>query len=100
MRQWSGIVDIVRDSSPILGPCPIDNLYLNTGFGTGGFKAIPAGGFTMAHTLATGQPHELIKSFGLDLFTNGKLLAESRAPVITPLGHTNDENRLPILRAP
>src|SRR3546814_4361826 len=34
MRQWAGIVDIVRDSSPILGPCPIDNLYLNTGFGT------------------------------------------------------------------
>src|SRR3546814_1712764 len=55
MRQWAGIVDIVRDSSPILGPCPIDNLYLNTGFGTGGFKAIPAGGFTMAHTLATGD---------------------------------------------
>src|SRR3546814_1930868 len=77
MRQWSGIVDIVRDSSPILGPCPIDNLYLNTGFGTGGFKAIPAGGFTMAHTLATGEPHALIKSFGLARFTSGKLLDEA-----------------------
>ncbi len=79
MRQWAGIVDIVKDSSPILGPCPVDNLYLNTGFGTGGFKAIPAGGYTMAHTLATGEPHELIKPFGLDRFTTGALIDEAGA---------------------
>jgi sarcosine oxidase, subunit beta len=79
MRQWAGIVDIVKDSSPILGPCPIDNLYLNTGFGTGGFKAIPAGGFTMAQTLVTGQTHELIKPFGLDRFTTGALIDEAGA---------------------
>jgi sarcosine oxidase subunit beta len=79
MRQWAGIVDIVKDSSPILGPTPIDNLYLNCGFGTGGFKAIPAGGFTMAHTLATGMVHPLITGFGLDRFTSGALIDEAGA---------------------
>lgn len=79
MRQWAGIVDVVRDSSPILGPCPVGDLFLNTGFGTGGFKAIPAGGFTMAHTLATGEPHALIKPFGLDRFTSGSLIDEAGA---------------------
>ncbi|HEY1075554.1 MAG TPA: sarcosine oxidase subunit beta family protein [Fontimonas sp.] len=79
MRQWAGIVDIVKDSSPILGPTPVDNLFLNCGFGTGGFKAIPAGGFTMAHTLATGTPHPLIESFGLERFTTGAMVDEAGA---------------------
>ena len=79
MRQWAGIVDVVRDSSPILGPSPIENLFLNCGFGTGGFKAIPAGGWTMAHTLATGETHELIRPFGLDRFTTGALIDEAAA---------------------
>jgi sarcosine oxidase subunit beta len=79
MRQWAGIVDVVKDSSPILGPSPIDGLYLNCGFGTGGFKAIPAGGFTMAHTLATGKPHPLIAPFGLERFTTGALIDEAGA---------------------
>ncbi len=79
MRQWAGIVDIVKDSSPILGPSPVDNLYLNCGFGTGGFKAIPAGGYTMAHTLATGQRHPLIEPFGLERFTTGAMIDEAGA---------------------
>lgn len=79
MRQWAGIVDIVRDSSPILGPSPVDNLYLNCGFGTGGFKAIPAGGLTMASTLATGKRHPLIEPFGLERFTTGALIDEAGA---------------------
>ncbi len=79
MRQWAGIVDIVKDSSPILGPSPVDNLYLNCGFGTGGFKAIPAGGYTMAHTLATGTPHPLIEAFGLERFTTGAMVDEAGA---------------------
>jgi len=79
MRQWAGVVDIVKDSSPILGESPVRNLYFNCGFGTGGFKAIPAGGFTMAHTLATGQPHELIRPFSLERFASGRLIDESGA---------------------
>ncbi len=54
MRQWAGIVDVVPDSSPIIGPSPVPGIVLNCGWGTGGFKAIPAGGTLLAHLLATG----------------------------------------------
>jgi sarcosine oxidase, subunit beta len=79
MRQWAGIVDVVRDSTPIMGASPLQGLYLNAGWGTGGFKAIPAGGYTMAHTLAHGKPHPLIERFGLERFTSGALIDEAAA---------------------
>ena len=56
MRQWGGIVDVVPDSSPIIGPAPTQGIFLNCGWGTGGFKAIPAGGTLLAHLMATGAP--------------------------------------------
>lgn len=77
LRQWAGIVDIVHDSSPILGPSPVDNLYLDCGWGTGGFKAIPAGGYCLAHLLATGASHELAADFGLERFASGALVDEA-----------------------
>ena len=43
LRHWGGIVDVTPDSSPIIGPSGVDGIYLNCGWGTGGFKAIPAG---------------------------------------------------------
>jgi sarcosine oxidase subunit beta len=79
MRQWAGIVDITPDTSPIMGRTPFANLYLNCGWGTGGYKAIPAGGDTMAYTVATGEPHPLIRSFGLERFATGALLDEGAA---------------------
>lgn len=79
LRQWAGIVDIVHDSSPIIGPTPIDELYINCGWGTGGFKAIPVGGWTFAHVLATGKTHELAEPFQLDRFTSGRLIDEAGA---------------------
>lgn len=77
LRQWAGIVDVVQDSSPIIGPTPIDNLYINCGWGTGGFKAIPVGGWTFAHLLATGRSHELAQPFQLDRFRTGRLIDEA-----------------------
>ncbi|HEX7114226.1 MAG TPA: sarcosine oxidase subunit beta family protein [Steroidobacter sp.] len=79
MRQWAGIVDITPDTTPIMGPTPIEGLYINCGWGTGGYKAIPAGGDTMAYTVATGQPHPLIRDFGLDRFVRGALIDEGAA---------------------
>jgi sarcosine oxidase subunit beta len=79
LRQWAGIVDIVHDSSPIIGPTPIGNLFINCGWGTGGFKAIPVGGWTFAHVLATGQNHELAAPFQLDRFNTGRLIDEAGA---------------------
>lgn len=79
MRQWAGRVDITPDTSPLMGLTPVDGLFINCGWGTGGFKAIPAGGDTMAHTIATGKPHPLIEPFGLDRFTTGALIDEGAA---------------------
>jgi sarcosine oxidase subunit beta len=79
MRHWAGIVDIAPDSSPILGPTPVPNLYINCGWGTGGFKAIPSGGLMLAHSLATGQTHRLAESFGLSRFRSNRLIDEGAA---------------------
>jgi sarcosine oxidase subunit beta len=77
LRQWAGIVDIVHDSSPIIGPTPIGGLYINCGWGTGGFKAIPVGGWTFAHLLATGKNHDLAEPFQMDRFITGRLIDEA-----------------------
>jgi sarcosine oxidase subunit beta len=79
MRQWAGIVDVVHDSSPIIGPTPLPNLYINCGWGTGGFKAIPVGGWTLAHVLATGRNHPLAEPFQLERFITGRLIDEAAA---------------------
>jgi sarcosine oxidase subunit beta len=77
MRQWGGIVDVVPDSSPIIGPAPTKGIFLNCGWGTGGFKAIPAGGTLLAHLLATGAHHELSRPFDLSRFAAGRLIDEA-----------------------
>ncbi|MFB9793727.1 sarcosine oxidase subunit beta family protein [Shinella granuli] len=77
MRQWAGIVDVTPDSSPILGESPLPGLFLNCGWGTGGFKAIPAGGTLLAHLLATGTHHDISRPFDLDRFARGRLIDEA-----------------------
>jgi sarcosine oxidase subunit beta len=79
LRQWAGIVDVVQDSSPIIGATPVPGLYINCGWGTGGFKAIPVGGWTLAHVLATGYNHELAEPFQLQRFHTGRLIDEAAA---------------------
>jgi sarcosine oxidase, subunit beta len=77
LRQWAGTVDVVPDSSPIIGPSPLPGLYLDCGWGTGGFKAIPAGGWLFAHLMATGSHHEISRPFDLDRFRTGRLIDEA-----------------------
>ncbi|GIU98251.1 MAG: sarcosine oxidase subunit beta [Actinomycetota bacterium] len=82
LRTWAGIVDVCPDASPIIGPTPIDGLFLNCGWGTGGFKATPGSGWVFAETLATGRPHPLAAAFGLDRFTSGALIDEHGAAAV------------------
>jgi len=79
MRQWAGIVDLTPDTSPIMGKTPRKGLYISGGWGTGGYKAIPAGGETMAYTIANDDPHPLIAGFGLERFAKGTLIDEGGA---------------------
>jgi sarcosine oxidase, subunit beta len=79
LRQWGGIVDTCPDASPIVGKTPVENLFLNCGWGTGGFKATPGSGFVYAHTIATGGPHPLAAPFSLERFSTGYLIDEHGA---------------------
>jgi sarcosine oxidase subunit beta len=79
LRTWAGIVDVCPDASPIVGLTPVEGLYLNCGWGTGGFKATPGSGNLFAWTIANGAPHELNAPFSLDRFVTGALIDEHGA---------------------
>jgi sarcosine oxidase subunit beta len=82
LRTWAGIVDVCPDASPIVGLSPVEGLFLNCGWGTGGFKATPASGWTFAWTLVHGEPHELNAPFSLDRFVTGALIDEHGAAAV------------------
>jgi len=82
LRTWAGIVDVSPDASPILGLTPIENLFINCGWGTGGFKATPGAGSVYAHTIAYGEPHPLAGPFTLERFTTGALIDEHGAAAV------------------
>ena len=76
VRQWSGIVDMTMDGSPIICKSPIDGLYIDGGWCYGGFKATLASGWCFAYTMAKDEPHELNSRFTLDRFRRGYQLDE------------------------
>ena len=79
LRQWGGIVDMTGDRSPILSTTPVDGIFVNCGWGTGGFKAIPGSGWAMAELVARGRPGPLAAGFGLNRFREGRFVDESVA---------------------
>ena len=82
LRQWGGIVDVSPDACPIIGKTPVQGLYFNCGWGTGGFKATPGSGWAFAHTIARDESHELNAPFGLERFTTGALIDEHGAAAV------------------
>jgi len=82
LRLWGGIVDVCPDACPILSKTPVDGLYFNCGWGTGGFKATPGSGWVFAHTIAHDEPHALNAPFGLERFTTGALIDEHGAAAV------------------
>jgi sarcosine oxidase subunit beta len=79
LRTWGGIVDVCPDASPILSRTPIENLYLNCGWGTGGFKATPGSGWVFADLIARGEPGPLARPYALERFATGALIDEHGA---------------------
>ena len=76
LRTWAGLCDISADFSPIMGETGVDGFLITTGWGTWGFKAIPAGGEALAERIATGRTPDLIAPFGLDRFRRDARLAD------------------------
>ncbi|ETW14398.1 sarcosine oxidase subunit beta [Roseivivax marinus] len=79
LRQWGGIVDMTGDRSPIISKTPLENCFINCGWGTGGFKAIPGSGWATAEMVANGTPGPLAEAFGLERFREGRFIDESVA---------------------
>src|SRR3546814_3625162 len=71
LRKWGGVVDVTPDRSPILGKTPVPGLYVNCGWGTGGFKATPGSAHVFAHTIARDEPHPINAPYTLERFTTG-----------------------------
>ncbi|MFI5392285.1 MAG: sarcosine oxidase subunit beta family protein [Myxococcota bacterium] len=82
LRTWGGIVDVCPDASPIIGPTPIPGLFLNCGWGTGGFKATPGSGWVYAETVANGEASDLARPYALERFTTGALIDEHGAAAV------------------
>jgi len=82
MRQWAGTVDISADTTPILAKTPVKGLYVNCGWGTGGFKATPGSGHVFAHTIARDDPHKINAGFTLERFRTGRLIDEAAAAAV------------------
>ena len=78
LRWWGGIVDMTGDRSPIISKTPLENCFINCGWGTGGFKAIPGSGWGMAELLAKGAS-SLTNEFSITRFKEGKFIDESVA---------------------
>ncbi len=82
LRSWGGIVDVTPDRSPILAKTPVKGLYVNCGWGTGGFKATPGSANVFAHTIARDEPHPINAPFTLERFRTGRLIDEAAAAAV------------------
>jgi len=82
LRNWGGIVDVTPDRSPIVGRTPVPGLYVNCGWGTGGFKAMPGSGHVFAWTIARDEPHPINAPFSLERFHDGATIDEAAAAAV------------------
>ena len=82
LRSWGGIVDVTPDRSPIIAKTPVKGLYVNCGWGTGGFKATPGSGHVFAHTIARDEPHPINAGYALERFRTGRLIDEAAAAAV------------------
>jgi sarcosine oxidase subunit beta len=82
MRNWGGIVDVTPDRSPIIAKTPVPGLYVNCGWGTGGFKATPGSAHVFAWTIARDEPHPINAPFTIERFRDGYLIDEAAAAAV------------------
>lgn len=82
LRMWGGIVDMTGDRSPIISKTDVEGLFVNCGWGTGGFKAIPGSGWSFADTIANNRPDKIAEPFGLNRFLEGRSIDESVAAAV------------------
>lgn len=82
LRSWGGIVDVTPDRSPIIAKTPVKGLYVNCGWGTGGFKATPGAAHLLAHTIANDAPHAINAPYTIERFRDGYMIDEAAAAAV------------------
>jgi sarcosine oxidase subunit beta len=82
LRSWGGIVDVTPDRSPIIAKTSVPGLFVNCGWGTGGFKATPGSGHVFAWTIAKDEPHPINAPFTIERFRDGYLIDEAAAAAV------------------
>jgi sarcosine oxidase, subunit beta len=82
LRNWGGIVDVTPDRSPIIAKTTVPGLYVNCGWGTGGFKATPGAAHLFAWTIAKDEPHPINAPFTIERFRDGNLIDEAAAAAV------------------
>jgi len=83
LRTWTGLCDLSPDYSPILGQTEVENFHVSAGWGTYGFKAAPAVGWTLAELAASGRTPGLIAPFALERFHTDTLVSELAAAAVS-----------------
>lgn len=82
LRNWGGIVDCTYDRSPIISKTSVPGLFVNCGWGTGGFKATPGSAHVFAWTMARDEAHPIAAPFTIERFRTGRLIDEAAAAAV------------------
>ena len=98
LRQWAGMADMTPDFSPVMGETPVDNYYIDAGWGTWGFKATPVCGKRNAEMLATGQVPDILEPFSLARFDTMRQVGEKGAASVGPLNAGRDHVTMQLKR--
>jgi sarcosine oxidase subunit beta len=76
--SWAGLYEMTPDRHPIIGPAPVDGLWLANGFSGHGFQHAPVVGKLLAEMIVDGAARTVdVSSLGLDRFARGDLVAEA-----------------------
>ncbi len=77
-RTWCGLYEMTPDRHPIIGPAPIEGLFLANGFSGHGFQHAPIVGRLLAEMIVEGRARTVdVSALGFERFARGELIAET-----------------------
>ena len=75
-HAWAGLYEMSPDGNPIIGPSPIDGLFLINGFSGHGFQHSPAAGRLVADLIVGRDPGLDWTPFAFDRFARQAAVGE------------------------
>jgi len=76
VRQWAGLYDITPDSQAIVGPAPLEGLWLDLGWSGHGLQFAPSIGLILAQLILDQSPLVDVSPFRPGRFAAGELIPE------------------------